>query len=145
MNVVTFVFFQTMSEKEKKRFQEMADRDKKRYELEMQSYVPVKGEKRGKKKRHTKDPNAPKRSLSAFFWFCNDERSKIKGMNPEYGVGDIAKELGRLWGEINPDTKKKYEAMAERDKARYDRVRNNFLLTWFWFFKPLFHLFVFFS
>jgi len=129
MNVVTFVFFQTMSEKEKKRFQEMADRDKKRYELEMQSYVPVKGEKRGKKKRHTKDPNAPKRSLSAFFWFCNDERSKIKGMNPEYGVGDIAKELGRLWGEINPDTKKKYEAMAERDKARYDRVRNNFLLT----------------
>jgi len=114
-----------MSEKEKKRFQEMADRDKKRYELEMQDYVPAKGEKRGKKRRHTKDPNAPKRSLSAFFWFCNDERSKIKGMNPQYGIGDIAKELGKLWSEISPDTKRKYEAMAERDKARYGRVSSH--------------------
>jgi len=114
--------WKTMSEKEKKRFQEMADRDKKRYELEMQDYVPAKGEKgRGKKRRHTKDPNAPKRSLSAFFWFCNDERPKVKGMNPEYGVGEIAKELGRLWSEADPDVKRKYEAMAERDKARYER------------------------
>jgi len=112
-----------MSEKEKKRFQDMAERDKKRYELEMQDYVPPKGEKggRGKKRRHTKDPNAPKRSLSAFFWFCNDERPKIKGLNPEYGVGEIAKELGKLWGEVTPDTKKRYEAMAERDKARYEK------------------------
>lgn len=116
-----------MSEKEKKRFQEMADRDKKRYEMEMQDYVPPKGEKgRGKKRRHTKDPNAPKRSLSAFFWFCNDERPKVKGMNPEYGVGEIAKELGKLWSDADPDTKRKYEAMAERDKARYERVRKYF-------------------
>lgn len=115
-----------MSEKEKKRFQEMADRDKKRYELEMQDYVPPKGEKRGKKRHHTKDPNAPKRSLSAFFWFCNDERPKVKGMNPEYGVGEIAKELGRQWSEADPETKRKYEAMAERDKARYERVRYAF-------------------
>jgi len=115
--------WKTMSEKEKKRFQDMAERDKKRYELEMQDYVPPKGEKggRGKKRRHTKDPNAPKRSLSAFFWFCNDERPKIKGLNPEYGVGEIAKELGKLWGEVTPDTKKRYEAMAERDKARYEK------------------------
>lgn len=111
-----------MSEKEKKRFQDMAERDKKRYESEMQDYVPPKGEKGRKKRRHTKDPNAPKRSLSAFFWFCNDERPKVKGLNPEYGVGDVAKELGKQWAETPPDVKKKYEAMAERDKARYERV-----------------------
>lgn len=114
--------WKTISEKEKKRFQDMAERDKKRYESEMQDYVPPKGEKgRGKKRRHTKDPNAPKRSLSAFFWFCNDERPKVKGMNPEYGIGDVAKVLGRMWSEADPDTKRKYEAMAERDKARYER------------------------
>jgi len=59
---------------------------------------------------------------SAFFWFCNDERGKVKMLNPEYGVGDIAKELGKKWSDADPETKSKYEAMAEKDKARYERV-----------------------
>lgn len=113
--------WKVMSDKEKKRFQDMADRDKKRYEKEMQNYVPPKGDKGKKKRRHTKDPNAPKRALSAFFWFCNDERPKVKSINPEYGVGDVAKQLGRQWSEVKPDVKRKYEAMAERDKARYEK------------------------
>ncbi|KAG7305656.1 hypothetical protein JYU34_009756 [Plutella xylostella] len=113
----------TMSEKEKQRFHEMAEHDKKRYDLEMQTYVPPKDVKmgRGRKRHQIKDPNAPKRSLSAFFWFCNDERSKVKANNPEYTMGDIAKELGRRWAAALPETKTKYEALSEQDKARYDR------------------------
>ncbi|GLH14111.1 Uncharacterized protein GBIM_18520 [Gryllus bimaculatus] len=114
--------WKTMVDKEKKRFHEMAEKDKKRYDTEMEGYTPPKGEKgRGKRRKHMKDPNAPKRSLSAFFWFCNDERSKVKAMNPEFGVGEIAKELGRRWSDCSPEVKSKYEAMAEKDKARYDR------------------------
>lgn len=115
--------WKTMSDKEKKRFHEMAEKDKKRYDAEMQNYTPPKGENkgRGKKRKHIKDHNAPKRSLSAFFWFCNDERGKVKMLNPEYGVGDIAKELGKKWSDADPETKSKYEAMAEKDKARYER------------------------
>lgn len=59
---------------------------------------------------------------SAFFWFCNDERAQVKANNPDYGVGDIAKELGRKWADTEPHVKQKYEAMAEKDKARYERV-----------------------
>lgn len=59
---------------------------------------------------------------SAFFWFCNDERTKVKALNPEYGVGDIAKELGKKWSDVEPTVKSKYEAMAENDKKRYERV-----------------------
>lgn len=59
---------------------------------------------------------------SAFFIFCKDERAKVKGANPEYGVGDIAKELGKRWAEADPASKSKYEAMAEKEKARYDKV-----------------------
>ena len=44
-------------------------------------------------------------------------------LNPEYGVGDIAKELGKRWSDAGPEIKSKYEAMAEKDKARYERVR----------------------
>lgn len=111
-----------MSEKEKQRFHEMAEQDKRRFDLEMQTYVPPKDMKvRGRKRQQMKDPNAPKRSLSAFFWFCNDERSKVKANNPEYTMGDIAKELGRRWAAAEPETKSKYESLSEQDKARYDR------------------------
>lgn len=130
----------------------MAEKDKARYDLEMQNYVPPKGVVigRGKKRKQIKDPNAPKRSLyvkktmklskydyvnrfvcsfsSAFFWFCNDERTKVKALNPEYGVGDIAKELGKKWSDVEPSTKSKYEAMAEKDKKRYEVVSNFFIL-----------------
>lgn len=51
----------------------------------------------------------------------------MKALNPEFGVGDIAKELGRRWSDVDPELKSKYEAMAEKDKARYDRV------SWDWF------------
>ncbi|XP_031628780.1 high mobility group protein DSP1 [Contarinia nasturtii] len=115
--------WKTMLDKEKKRFHEMAEKDKARYDSEMQNYVPPKGVVlgRGKKRKQIKDPNAPKRSLSAFFWFCNDERTKVKALNPEYGVGDIAKELGKKWSDVEPTVKSKYEAMAENDKKRYER------------------------
>ena len=61
-----------MSDKEKKRFQEMAERDKIRFDDEMKNYEPTdKGAGRGRKRKQPKDPNAPKRSLSAFFWYVD--------------------------------------------------------------------------
>lgn len=111
--------WKAMNAKEKKRFEDMALKDKGRYEQEMADYVPPKGEVAGKRKKKEKDPNAPKRALSAFFFFCNEFRAEIKKANPSYGVGDIAKELGKRW-ETVPD-KAKYEAKAARDKERYEK------------------------
>ncbi|GIX74301.1 high mobility group protein DSP1 [Caerostris extrusa] len=105
--------------KKKQRFHQMAEKDKMRYESEMANYKPVKGEKVSKKRKRTKDPNAPKRSLSAFFWFSNDERPKVKESIPDGTVGDVAKELGRRWNQVSADTKAKYEGLAAKDKARY--------------------------
>jgi len=113
--------WKVMSDKEKKRFVEMADKDKMRFDAEMKHYVPPPGGGKTKGGRRKKDPNAPKRALSAFFWFCNDERPAIRAANPSYAVGDVAKELGRMWGEVDEAGKKKYVAMAEKDKERYAR------------------------
>jgi len=118
--------WKSLNEGQKKQYKELSERDKKRYEHEMKGYVPPADaggkRKRGQKKvKRVKDPNAPKRSLSAFFWFCNDERSKVKGLNPDYGVGEVAKELGKLWREISAPEKERYAVMAARDKARYDK------------------------
>jgi len=113
--------WKTMSEKEKARFVQMADKDKKRYDGEMAHYVPPKGEKGGRGKKRTKDPNAPKRALSAFFWFCNDERPKVKATMPDASIGDIAKVLGKRWQAIGDDVKARYEALNAKDKARYEK------------------------
>lgn len=59
---------------------------------------------------------------TAFFLFINDERSKVKQANPEYTVGEVSKELGRRWAAADPSIKGKYEEMADKQKARYERV-----------------------
>lgn len=111
-----------MSESEKKKYIQMADKDKKRYDAEMSTYVPPKDGKGKKGKKAKKDPNAPKRALSAFFWFCNDERNKVKASLPAgSGVGDVSKECARLWGNLSQAQKAKYEALAAKDKARYEK------------------------
>ena len=61
-----------------------------------------------------------RRCRSAFFFFCNEERGSVKGKFPDYGVGDIAKELGKRWG-VNTE-KPRFEAMALKDKTRYAKV-----------------------
>lgn len=108
-----------MTDKEKKRFADMAEKDKARYDREMAAYVPPAGE--GGRKRKKKDPNAPKRPLSAFFLFCHDERPAVKVIHPNYGVGDVAKELGDRWNKVSPETKQKYEQKAGKDKIRYEQ------------------------
>lgn len=127
-----------MNDKEKHRFHSLSDKDKKRYDSEMANYKPKKGE--GRKKKRTKDPNAPKRPLSAFFWFCNDERPKAKASLQDATVGEVAKELGRRWNECTEDQKSKYEALAAKDKARYEKVTS---LLYFAIFYLLTNLFLF--
>jgi hypothetical protein len=109
-----------MTDKEKKRFADMADKDKQRYDREMSTYVPAAGE--GGRKKRKKDPNAPKRPLSAFFLYCADERAAIKAVHPTHSVGEVAKELGEKWNKVTPEVKAKYEAKAQADKARYEKA-----------------------
>jgi len=111
-----------MKDKEKKRFQELSEKDKERYESEMLEYVPppggeIKQQRGGKGKKQKKDPNAPKRALCGFMFFCNEERPKVKGENPDMKIGDIAKVLGEQWKTCSK--KPQFEQMAMKDKERY--------------------------
>ena len=60
---------------------------------------------------------------SAFFWFSQDERKKVRAANPNFGVGEVAKELGRRWSDVDAGLKAKYEEMAEKDRARYGKEK----------------------
>merc|ERR1712002_569172 len=72
----------------------------------------------GEKK--VKDPNAPKRPMSAYFLFMNATRPKVKKENPDFGIGDIAKELGRQWAEITPAEKSKFDKEAAIAKKKWE-------------------------
>ncbi|VDD79259.1 unnamed protein product [Mesocestoides corti] len=113
-----------MTPKEKKRFEDMAALDKERYNREMVDYVPPDGMKKGKKRKAAKDPSVPKRALSAFFFFCDEFRGKIRDEHPDWKVGDIAKELGRRWEECTE--KAKYDTLAQQDKQRYEEDMNKY-------------------
>lgn len=110
-----------MNSKEKKRFDDMSMRDKERYNREMREYVPPDGSRNAFKRKRTKDPNMPKRAWSAFFFFCEVERPKVRAKHPDWKVGDVAKELGKMW-EAAPK-KDIYERLAAKDKERYEQVR----------------------
>jgi len=77
------------------------------------------GGRRRRKKKRIKDPNAPKRCMSAFFWFSQDARASVKQAFPSYAVGDIAKELAKRWGDLTPERKLKYDKLAADDRERY--------------------------
>merc|ERR1712012_1406556 len=53
-------------------------------------------------KKPIKDPNAPKKPLSAYFLFSQDERLKVKAEFPDYSITEVAKELGRRWLRLIP-------------------------------------------
>ncbi|CAL4137322.1 unnamed protein product [Meganyctiphanes norvegica] len=120
--------WKTMSDKEKNKFHEMADNDKVRHDKEMANWTPPPGETKGRRARRPrgakkeKDPNKPKRALSAFFYYANVERPKVRAANPDFSVGEVAKELGRQWNELTSDVKAPFEKEASDDRARYDEA-----------------------
>jgi hypothetical protein len=86
-----------------------------------------------KKTKAKKDPNAPKKGLSAFMIFSQENREKTKKENPSatFGIwkpvlwhillGELGKLLGSAWRELSEEEKEPYNKKAQTDKDRYER------------------------
>ncbi|EGS23362.1 uncharacterized protein CTHT_0010300 [Thermochaetoides thermophila DSM 1495] len=75
-----------------------------------------KGAKGGRKK----DPNAPKRGLSAYMFFANEQRDNVREENPGISFGQVGKILGERWKALTDKQRAPYEAKAAADKKRYE-------------------------
>ncbi|CAN6651313.1 non-histone chromosomal protein 6A [Trichomonascus vanleenenianus] len=71
-------------------------------------------------KRRKKDPNAPKRSLSAYMFFANAQRDSVRSDNPDVTFGQVGKILGERWKALSESEKIPYEQKAAEDKKRYE-------------------------
>jgi hypothetical protein len=83
------------------------------------------------------DPNAPKRGLSAYMFFANEQRESVREENPgiSFGTltptfcqldqadrlpGQVGKVLGDRWKALNEKQRGPYETRAQADKKRYE-------------------------
>lgn len=80
-----------------------------------------KGKGKAKKPRKKKDKNEPKRGLSAFMFFSQANREKVKQENPGIAFTEVAKVLGEKWKNVTADEKKQCEEQAAQDKTRYEQ------------------------
>ncbi|CCK72326.1 high-mobility group nucleosome-binding protein KNAG_0J02470 [Huiozyma naganishii CBS 8797] len=84
------------------------------------------------KKRQTrrkKDPNAPKRALSAYMFFANENRDIVRSENPDVTFGQIGRLLGERWKALDGEGREPYEAKAAADKKRYESEKELYLAT----------------
>ncbi|KAH8511037.1 hypothetical protein H0E87_008542 [Populus deltoides] len=79
-----------------------------------------------RKPKKKKDPNAPKRSKSAYVFFSQMERENVKKSNPGIVFGEITKALADKWNAMSAEEKEPYEEMARDDKQRYKSQVNDY-------------------
>ena len=113
-------------EDDRKEYKEKAQEDKERYTEEMKNYVPSEDEETRKPKAK-KPKNAPKNAKSAYIFYCQDERVKIKADHPDLDAKEVLKLLGVRWQETDEETKDKYKKMAEADKTRYAKEMETYV------------------
>lgn len=86
-----------------------------------------KKKKKPKKKRRSsnkKKKGEPTRPRTAYTYFMKERRQEIADKNPIASFGEIAKMLGKYWKEeISTQEKEKYLKLAEEDKERYNREK----------------------
>eukprot|EP00042_Codosiga_hollandica_P036578 m.280832 g.280832 ORF g.280832 m.280832 type:complete len:216 (-) comp54919_c1_seq28:207-854(-) len=105
-----------LSDQAKAPYEKLAAADKIRAQADKANYVPTNA---GNGKRAKKDPNEPKRPLSAYFVFSNAKRGDLKAADPTLSIGDTAKKLAALWATMSDAQKKPYTDKAAVLKAEY--------------------------
>jgi len=114
--------FKDISESERAKYDKLAQADKERYQREMEDYEPPSDEEEvTSKKRKKKDPNAPKRNMSAYFIYSQEIRSTVREENPEAAFGEIAKIISRQFKQLTESDRKRLDDLAVADKERYQR------------------------
>ena len=94
----------------------MSLKDKERYSEEMKKYTPPVG-------TFTKVPK-PKRSLSAYLFFCMEQRPVIKKKFPNYSAKEITTELGKSWKSLT--NRFKYDEMAKKGQNSFSERKECF-------------------
>jgi len=71
--------------------------------------------------RVRRDPGAPKRALTAFTYFGNTVRPRIKATKPTSTFADTSQQIATEWKAVGKEVRVEMEGLATKDKERYER------------------------
>ena len=82
------------------------------------------GKGKGKKeKKDKKDKDAPKRAISAFFYYQKERRDSLKKEQPNLDNKALISKMSEEWNKMKDSEKTKYNNLAAKDKERYEREK----------------------
>jgi len=111
--------WQELDEGSKKPYIKQNEKDKARYEKEKEDFPEEEGEESGKKKKtkgSKKKKDGPKPAKSAYLFFCEDERARLKKEDPSLGFQELGKKMGENWKGLSDEDKAPYVAKAKEAK-----------------------------
>jgi hypothetical protein len=102
-----------------KLWRELSDEDKEQYkELSVSDNERYLSEKNNYSSSSESNKDVPKRSKSAYLFFCAEKRPEVKESNPNMGPMDVTRELGRLWKELSDEEKIPFQELAKESKEK---------------------------
>ncbi|TID26382.1 hypothetical protein E2P81_ATG00859 [Venturia nashicola] len=82
--------------------------------------VPLKKEKKKRVKKE-KDPDAPKRPLTAFFLFSTNARDLVKRENPDSTPVEVNNEILRRWNQMDEPEKQRWKDLYAKNNEQYKK------------------------
>ena len=93
--------------------------------LEKKASAAPRVSKKKSKDSSVKLPPAPKRPPSAYFHFCAEKRPEVSSRFKS--LGEVSKELGRLWKELSSDERASYDVLAMESKKKYEDAKKEWM------------------
>uniref|UniRef100_A0A674KDA5 FACT complex subunit SSRP1 n=1 Tax=Terrapene triunguis TaxID=2587831 RepID=A0A674KDA5_9SAUR len=104
-----------------------SDREEKRKPAKKAKIVKErKPRKKPSESKKGKDPNAPKRPMSAYMLWLNASREKIKSDHPGISITDLSKKAGELWKGMSKEKKEEWDRKAEDAKRDYEKAMKEY-------------------
>ena len=73
-----------------------------------------------------KDPNAPRKGMTAFLHFAQAKRALYKEEYPNLSHKEIISKLGENWNLLSLKEKEPFAELAKRDKIKYDAKKADY-------------------
>ena len=76
-----------------------------------------------KEKKDKKDKDAPKRAISAFFYYQKERRDSLKKEQPNLDNKALISKMSEEWNKMKDSEKTKYLEKAAEDRKRYEKEK----------------------